>query len=176
MRLLLAILLSATTAFCQEEDWLPIPDGFVWPVPAKDAPDFQPEILKVKDLPAELQSAIKGNWENEIIPESVELFQCDLNGDKKKEIFLAIPSLRGTSGTFYSILTPTKEGYSDAGNLQGFGVCFLKPKNGWYQIECDSRGGGGNYTRCLLTFDGKEYVITRNEGHDFNRRTVEVRK
>lgn len=176
MKFPLAVVLTAATAFCQEEDWLPIPDGFSWPVPAKDSPDFQPETVQVKDLPGELQTAIKENWENESLPESVELFRSDLNGDKKKEIFLAIPILRGTAGTFYSILTPTEKGYSDAGSLQGFGVSFLEAKNGWYQIEFASRGGGGNYTRCLLTFDGKEYMITRNEGHDFNRKTVEIRK
>lgn len=172
MKLLLVVLFLATTAFCQEDDWLPIPDGFLWPVPVKNGPDFQPEMVQVMNLPAELKAAIIDNWEDENTPESVELFQCDLNGDKKKEIFLAIPMLRGTAGTFYSILTPTRDGYSGAGALQGFGVSFLKAKNGWYQIECASRDGGGNYTRCLLTFDGNEYVITRNEGHDFNRKTT----
>ncbi|MDL5048678.1 hypothetical protein QQ054_21940 [Oscillatoria amoena NRMC-F 0135] len=160
----------------QNGNWLPIPDNFVWPVPLRDAPDFEPSVKAIKDLPKELQNGIEGYWPEDSPPKSVELFECDLNGDGKKEVFIAIPAYSGTGGTFYEILTPEGESYRGIGAIQGWGFLFHKVKNGWYQIEGMSRGGGGNYTRYLLSFDGKEYQIIRNEGHDFNRGEVEIRK
>jgi len=160
----------------QNGDWLPIPDSYIWPVPLKDAPDFKPSTKAFKDLPRELKLGIEGYWPEDSPPESVEVFECDLNSDGKKEIFIAIPANSGTGGTFYEILTPEGGSYRGVGGVQGWGFLFHKSKNGWYQIEGMSRGGGGNYTRYLLAFDGKEYQTVRNEGHDFNRGEVEIRK
>ncbi len=183
MKALLIAALLASPAFAQQfgddnqnGDWLPIPDGYVWPIPLKDAPDFEPKEVAFKELTNEIKKAIEGFWSDETAPEMVELFECDLNSDGKKEVFLAIPSLGGTGGTFYEILTPEGGSYRGVGGIQGWGFLFHKPKNGWYQIEGMSRGGGGNYTRYLLAFDGKEYQTVRNEGHDFNRGEVEIRK
>lgn len=64
----------------------------------------------------------------------------------------------------------------DCGGMEWLEELGRARENGWYQIEGTSRGGGGNYTRYLLTFNGKEYVATRNEGHDFNQGKVEIRK
>ena len=160
----------------QSGDWLPIPDGYVWPAPLKDAPDFEPSTKIFKELPKDLKKGIEEYWPEDAPPEFVQLFECDLNSDGRKEVFVAIRAYSGTGGTFYEILTPQGESYRGVGGIQGWGFLFHKPENGWYQIEGMSRGGGGNYTRYLLAFDGKEYQTVRNEGHDFNRGEVEIRK
>ena len=94
----------------------------------------------------------------------------------KKEIFFGIPAFSGTGGTFYEILTPEGNSFRGIGGIQGWGFLFHKKKNGWYRIEGMSRGGGGNYTRYLLTFNGKEYETVRIERHDLNRGKVEIEK
>lgn len=121
--------------------------------------------------------AIAGHWPDEKAPEQVEVAEADLNGDGRPELFVGIPIYSGTGGTFYTILSTTDgKTYAGIGDIQGWGFKFLVRKNGWFQVEGMSRGGGGNYTRCLLTFVGEGYVITRNEGHDFNAGRVTIRE
>ena len=43
-------------------------------------------------------------------------------------------------------------------------------------IWTKSRGGGGNYTRYLMTYTKDAYQISRNEGHDYNNHKVTIRK
>jgi hypothetical protein len=184
MKIIALMLLLVTSAQSQQfgddnqaGDWLPIPDGYVWPAAADKPPDFTPKSKKLDELEAVQRKAIEDNWPDEKNPERVEIAEVDLNGDGRPEIFVGVPIYSGTGGTFYEILS-TKDGktYASIGGIQGWGFNFLAPKNGWFQIEGMSRGGGGNYTRYLMTFGGDGYEITRNEGHDFNAGKVTIRK
>lgn len=161
----------------QAGDWLPIPDGYVWPHATDKVPDFSPKSKKLDDLEATQRKAIEDNWPDDKTPEQVEIAEVDLNGDGRPELFVGVPIYSGTGGTFYDILS-TKDGktYASIGGILGWGFEFLVQKNGWFQIEGMSRGGGGNYTRYLMTFIGHEYEITRNEGHDFNTGKVTIRE
>jgi hypothetical protein len=154
------------------EGWLPIPDGYVWPLEVKGAKAFKPEQRAVAVLPV----PAKGMFEGEPASTEVQVFEVDLNADGKEELFVEIPILHGTAGTFYEILSPTKSGdYRSVGSLQGWGIRFRAAKNGWLQIEAASRAGGGQYTRYLLTFQDRVYLESRNEDHNFNRHKVTVR-
>ena len=161
----------------QTGDWLPIPDGYVWPKVAEKSPDFKPAWKKFSELSEIQRAAINANWPDEKAPERVEIANVDLNGDGKSEMFVGIPDYSGTGGTFYEILS-TKDGktYHSIGGIQGWGFQFLVTKSGWLQIEGMSRGGGGYYTRYLMTFTKNAYEISRNEGHDYNHHKVTIRK
>ncbi|HYF36666.1 MAG TPA: hypothetical protein VD994_15325 [Prosthecobacter sp.] len=173
--LLISLQLSASAFGGRDEgdDWLPVPDGYVWPALAPDAKDFEPVSKPVADLP----SAAQELFEEATKPATVAVFEVDLNADGKEEMFVEIPSLRGTGGTHYALLSPDQSGgYRSIGDLQGWGILFRLRKDGWYQIEGTSKSGGGNLTRYLLTFTRGEYRISRNEGHDYNRGVVTVRE
>jgi len=183
MKTLAILLLLTWSAFSQQfgddnqsGDWLPIPDGYVWPKSAEKAPQFDPVWKKLSELDENQRNAIKGNWPDEKLPERVEIAAVDLNADGKPEIFVGVPDYSGTGGTFYEILS-TKDGmaYRSVGGIQGWGIQFLVRKNGWLQIEGRSRAGGGNYTRYLMTFGADGYEISRNEGHDYNNHKVTIR-
>ena len=184
MKTFAIILLLAASAQSQQfgddnqaGDWLPIPDGYVWPAAADKAPDYNPKFKKLDELEGTRRKGIEDNWPDEKTPERVEIAEVDLNGDGRPEIFVGVPIYSGTGGTFYEILS-MKDGktYTSIGGIQGWGFRFLVGKDGWLQVEGMSRGGGGNYTRYLMTFVGEGYEITRNEGHDFNAQKVTVRE
>ncbi|NCF93382.1 MAG: hypothetical protein GWQ05_20865 [Verrucomicrobiaceae bacterium] len=157
-------------------DWLPVPDGYVWPLPAENAPDFNRSRKKLDELSEDYQNAIKAHWPDEELPEQVEIAEADLNEDRVPELFLAIPAYSGTGGTYFEILT-SAEGvaYKSVGHVGGWGVQFLKQKNGWFQIESMSRAGSGDITRCLETFGSEAYETTRNESHNYHTGKVTVR-
>lgn len=157
--------------------WLPIPDGYVWPLLAEGAPEFKPSWKRVDELDAAQRKAVEVYRTREKPPEQVEIAEVDLNADGRPELFVRIPAFGGTGGTFYEILS-AKDGrtYTSVGGLQGWGIRFRIPKNGWLQIEGMSRGGGGNYTRYLMAYADEGYAIVRNEGHDFNADKVTIRK
>ena len=184
MKTLAILILLASSAQSQKfehdnqtGDWLPIPDDFVWPKAAEKPPDFNPIRKKFSELAENQRTAINTNWPDEKPPETVEIATIDLNGDGNLEIFVGVPDYSGTGGTFYEILS-TKDGKSfrSIGGIQGWGFQFLVAKSGWLQIEGMSRGGGGNYTRYLVTFNKDAYEISRNEGHDYNNHKVTIRK
>lgn len=161
----------------QSGDWLPIPDGYVWAKVVSDPPEFKAKIKEFARLPSAQREGIMRYWPEDSAPRQVRIAEIDLNADEKPELFVAVPAYGGTGGTFYEILSLTDgKTYQGIGGIQGWGFQFLVRKNGWLQIEGMSRGGGGNYTRYLMTFAGTGYEITRNEGHDFNARKVTVRK
>ena len=184
MKTLAILILLVSSAYSQKfgddnqtGDWLPIPDGYVWPKAANKSPDFKSAWKKLSELTESQRIAITANWPDEKAPERVEIATVDLNGDGNSEIFFGVPVLSGTGGTFYEILS-TKDGktYRSVGGIQGWGFQFLVTKSGWLQIEGMSRGGGGNYTRYLMTFTKDAYKVSRNEGHDYNNHKVTIRK
>ena len=184
MKILCFILISSAPVFGQSfgddnptGDWLPTPDAYVWPAAAKGVRDFNPVQRKFSDLDKAKQKAIEAYWPEDDAPEHVAMDELDLNGDGRKEIFFSIPAYGGTGGNFYQVLT-TKDGksYQGVGGIGGWGVQFLKRKNGWVQIEAMSRGGGGHYTRYLMTFIGKKYQTSRLEDHDYNAKKATVRE
>ncbi len=157
------------------EDWLPTPDGYVWPISPPDAPRFKIVDTAFSDLDKKLQTGIAQQWPEGESLESIRLFRCDLNGDDLPEVFIAMRTWSGTGGTFFMILTPGNGSYRSIGTIQGFGFQFHAAKNGWLQIEYVSRGGGGNYTRFLLANDEGKYQGIRTEHHDLNRGTVNIK-
>jgi hypothetical protein len=157
-----------------EGDWLPAPDGYVWPSVVKDAPEFNVEQKPFASLSDSARRAILKCWVDEKKPEFVEVAEADLNSDGLKELFVGLPFNSGTGGTFYEIFSLSAEGYKSVGGVQG-GVQFVSKQNGWYQIKGTSRSGGSHYTRYLLTYGPKGYEETRNEGHDRHLGVVSVR-
>ena len=185
-------MLLASPAFSQKfgddnptRDWLPIPDGYVWPQVAEKAPEFNPVWKKFSELDESQRNAIQANcWPGEKVPERIEFADVDLNGDGKPEIFVGVPSFsaKGPPGlTAYDILS-TKDGmaYRSVGAILGRGgqgVQFLVRKNGWLQIESmRPRSEPGMYSRFLMTFGTEDFQISRHEQHDYNSRKVTIRK
>ncbi|QQL46201.1 hypothetical protein [Sulfuriroseicoccus oceanibius] len=183
MKRLLTLLFAAISipAISQGDDlprnWAAPTDGFEWPASPKGAPVFQTKWHKIADLDESIRELatiqIKGS--NETPPEQANIAEVDLNGDGKNEIFLRIPRLGGTGGTFFLIFTPEAKGYRVIGQMQVVDVKFVEKKRGWYQIETSSRGGPSDYARMLLTFDKKGYEMTRLENHDLAARTMMIR-
>lgn len=156
--------------------WLPLEDGFVWPGKVERPPKVTSANLLVEKLPEDRAKALRTFWPEDSRPKTVSFLEVDLNEDGKPELLFNIPAYGGSGGPFYEILTRSKEGvYKSIGSLQGWGFQIVSKKNGWFQIRGMSRAGGGQYTRYLLTFDKKAYIITRNEGHNFNTKKVTVR-
>ncbi|QQL44091.1 hypothetical protein [Sulfuriroseicoccus oceanibius] len=161
----------------QSGDWLPIPDGYVWPSSVDNPPEFETVVRKFAELPKVLRESIRRYWPEDEDPVQVGIAEIDLNGDGKPELFVEVPAYSGTGGSFYEMLSMIDgKTYKGIGGIQGWGFQFVTRKNGWLQIEGMSRGGGGNYTRYLMTFADQGYEISRNEGHDFNSSKVTIRE
>jgi len=155
-------------------DWLPAPDGYVWPKVVRQAPEFKEQ--RMQDLPAAVQEVVHKHWPLKNTPESIRIAGTDLNEDGREELFISIPPYGGSGGPYYMILTPHENTFRPVGGVQGWTFCLVEKKNGWLQIKAVSRSGQKNYTRSLQTFGKEGYETTRNEGHDFNTGTVTVRK
>lgn len=161
----------------QSGDWLPVPDGYIWPEATPNAPKLETKLMEFTKLPEAQQEIILRYWPENSKPLKVSIAEVDLNSDGKAELLVQIPAYSGTGGSFYEMFTLSNDNkYVGIGGIQGWGFQFLVRKNGWLQIEGMSRAGGGSYTRFLMTFSGKGYLVTRNEGHDFNTGKVTIRK
>ena len=160
----------------QEGDWLPVPDGYVWPPPTENAPRFSPSRKKLNELSVSYRKAMENHWPDDKLPEKVEMAEVDLDQDGTPELFIGIPAYSGTGGTCFKILTSQagKE-YKSIGSVLGWGFQFRKKKNGWFQIEGMSRAGPGNFTRYLMAFGSDGYETMRNEGHNHITGKVTVR-
>jgi hypothetical protein len=166
-----ALLLGELLAGEDAEEWLPAPDGFVWPAMVKDAPVFKPVERPTRELPASIRAAV---FDEKVFPERVAVCEVDLNVDGKPELLVEIGAYGGTGGAYYEIFSAGKAGsYRSIGSFQG-GVRFCTRKDGWYQIQVSSRVGGG-MLRSLLTFQRGQYRDSRREKHDFSSGTVTVR-
>ncbi|MBK1832753.1 FG-GAP repeat protein [Roseibacillus ishigakijimensis] len=156
-------------------EWLPVPDGYVWPAVEEGAPRFTPLRKRWEELAIGQRKVVKEAFPEGKAPESVEVAEVDLNGDGWAEIFVGVPELSGTGGPFYVLFT-SKDGksYEGMGEVQGSGFQFLPAKMGWRQFSGVSRGGGGQYARFLMSFSGRHYEIVRCERHDFNAGKVTI--
>lgn len=159
----------------KKDDWLPLPDKYVWPEEQDDAPEFKSAWTEFTALPPRIQSAVKTCWPDTNFPIKVETAEADLNNDGISEIFVGIPAYSGSGGTGYSILKQDGENFKDIGGLLGFGIKFLPAQNKWLQIEGRSNAGGGHHTRYLLRFERNEYRKVRIENHDLINKKVTVR-
>ncbi len=176
--LLLALAMSGVVCSFGDGDWqgnwLPVPDGYVWPKEVGKPPEFRPVMKAFAELPEGLREKIREYWPEDADPEKVLLAELDLNADGRPELFVVIPAYSGSGGVHYEIFSRLNgKGYRGIGCVQGR-FRFLARKNGWLQIEGMSRGGGGYYTRYLMTFSGKGYVTSRCEGHDFGSGRVTI--
>ena len=80
MKIFSILMLLASPAFSQKfgddnptRDWLPIPDGYVWPQVAEKAPEFNPVWKKFSELDESQRNAIQANcWPGEKVPERSE--------------------------------------------------------------------------------------------------------
>ena len=107
--------------------WLPIPDGFVWPKDADDAPEFKTDSRKFASLPEGQRDAILNHWPEDTEPEGVTLAEVDLNGDERPELFVGIPAYSGSGGIFFEIFSSAdRKTYRAIGGVQGWGFRFLK--------------------------------------------------
>ena len=168
-----------------EANWLEPPDRFAWPSTSKEAPRFEPKWVAVKDLDVKLRMGIEKYWPGRFVPgrkeldpslpESIELAELDLNDDGKVEVFFGIPVYGGSGGHYYQILVEEEQGYRGIGGVQG-SVHVRDRKDKWCRLEVWGRGGGGFYSRILMTYDVGEYRIVRHEIHNFNKKTFEMRE
>lgn len=159
-------------------DWLVPTDGYAWPAPPKGAPTFKPISKRITELDERFRevatTSIKGL--DATPPEYASIVEVDLNGDGKNEIFLKVPRLGGTGGSFFLIFTPKDAGYRGIGSMQVVDVKFVEKKRGWYQTETSSRGGPSDYARILYTFGKNGYETARLENHDLAAKKVVIRK
>jgi hypothetical protein len=161
----------------QSGRWLTVEDQFVWPSPIASKIQTTALSLPLKSLSAVQAQSLKSYWPEESLPNELSVIQVDLNEDQKPEIFLKIPSYGGSGGPYYEILTSQKNGsYQSIGAIQGWGFGLLVKRNGWLQIKAMGSGGGGHYTRYLMSFIKGSYQIIRNESHNFNTKEVQIRK
>jgi len=161
----------------QSGRWLSVEDQFVWPSRIASEVKTTALSLPLKSLSAVQAQSLKSYWPEESLPNELSVIQVDLNEDQKPEIFLRIPAYGGSGGPYYEILTPQKNGsYQSIGAIQGWGFELLIKRNGWLQIRAMGSGGGGHYTRYLMSFIKGSYQIIRNEGHNFNTKEVKIRK
>ena len=172
--LLLLPLLLVSNAYAQQ-NWVALPDAFVWEAPAANQPKFATSVVSTRLLSKTLQGAILAQWPDDKLPQRLTISEVDLNDDKRHEVFVGVPDYSGTGGTAFMILRPTDEGFKSVGMIFGFGFEFLSPVNGWSQIKAYSSGGGANHTRILSQFMGSEYEDVRIENHDVVTRTVRIR-
>ena len=174
-----AILIPATSHGDDlPRNWVKPTDGFVWPTSPKDASIFKPKTQRIADLDESFRkiAAINIQGPNKTLPERANIAEVDLNGDGKDEIFLRVPRLGGTGGSFFLIFTPKDNGYRGIGSMQVVDVKFVEKKGGWYQIETSSRGGPSDYARILHTFGKKGYETPRLENHGLAAKNVVIRK
>lgn len=155
--------------------WLPTPDDFSWQQPLKSIPEFETTSKSIAEIPAGLAKAMEAYTFAGKKLEQITAAQIDLNSDGRPEWFVNVPEYDGSGGPFYAVFTSLDgKRYLRICVVQGWGFKFHKPKNGWLEFEGMSRGGGGNYTRFMMTFQYHQYRGSRFEHHDFNSKEVNV--
>ena len=176
MVLLLYFSYSFSFGAVEGEDWLPTPDGFVWPQHSTILLS-KPKSVPVSDFTASQRKSLAAFIDGIENFESLSIQEADLNGDGVKELFIYQPAYSGTGGTVYEIVTPTTTGFVSIGSVMG-GIVLCQPVKGekWLQIESAGRSGGMRYTRSLLRHTKNRYIETRIEDHDYNLKKVTVRK
>ncbi len=164
-----------TTYADKEDDWMAPPDGFQWPKES-GAGFISDSTLKVADLTPKQLNSLRNIWtesEGDTLPSGFDVMKADLHHDGKQELFLCDITGSGTGGFSYKILEPTKDGFKYIGDVGG-GIILDKPFNGWLQIECSWRLGGGERERSLLRYIDGQYKVVRREIHNFMDGTVKV--
>ena len=94
-------------------------------------------------------------------PHTIGLSWVDLNKDGIPELVVDTHE-GGTGGTYIHIFKKTRSGFRNIAGLQG-GIDLVTPKNGYYQIESWSSGGGGMYSRVLFRYIRGRYRMVRLE-------------
>lgn len=158
-----------------EQNWVDLPDDFVWETPPPNQATFTTSVVSTRLLSSLLTEAIYPQWPDDKLPPRLTISEVDLNGDELHEVFVGVPDYSGSGGTAFLILSPTNDGFQFVGMIFGYGFEFLSPVNGWKQIKALSRGGGDYHTRILSQFRGTGYAATRVENHNVANRTVRVR-
>ncbi len=174
MRSLLAITVLAAGVLLAEEgeDWLPVPDDFIWPKHSA-AQLTDEKTLDVKALPGTMKETLREHWPEDELPDTIHVRTADLNGDGRAELFVCMRAYSGSGGSFYEIFTPRGDNLRAIGCIQG-SIILCKGENGWLRIEGCGRAGGGEYTRYLLAYRDGEYREVRNEGHNYTTGKVEI--
>lgn len=86
--------------------------------------------------------------------------QLDLNDDGVCELIFT--EWGGTGGDSYTIFEIAGESYRKIGNIDGFEYSIKRKKNGYYQLSSGIRGGGGNWSVLVYTYQAGRYQITHN--------------
>lgn len=170
--LLATLILTATSS--AKQNWVDLPDGYVWESPPANQPKFSSTAVPTHLMSGKLTKAILDQWPLTTLPERLVMSEIDLNADGRREVFIGVPAYSGTGGTSFLIFSPNKDQLIYAGTVFGYGFEFLSPVKGWAQIKGYSNGGGGHHSRHLSQFGKKGYSVVRNENHNTNNRTVKI--
>jgi hypothetical protein len=154
----------------KEDDWMAAPDGFKWPKVSHAS--FTSDTI---DLTPIQKKSVKDICSNGGIvpPPTFHVMKADLHQDGIEQLFLRDIEGSGTGGYCYIILSPTKDGFKQIGDVGGV-MTLDEPFDGWLQIECSWRLGGDEQSRTLYRYIDGEYKVVRREIHNFMDNTVKV--
>ena len=156
-RSLLILFLLVTSASGQEP----------WPKRSVDASKLRSERVRTAVLPEALREALVSFDEfsqgTDTLPETLEVIRCDLNRDGVPEFIVASPASY-SGGTARVIYQRSKDGFRDIAYIQGV-FHLVERRNGYFQIECWGRAGGGQLTRTLERYERGRYRLARIEDY-----------
>lgn len=161
-------------------EWLPLPVGkaYVWPRALEGGEaEFKPQPMAVESLPGAVLAELKKAAAGEVLPENVEVWRMNLDGQGEAEWFVSVPPLAGLGGSVYLLLQEKAQGVVRLGLLQGhLQMLEREVKTGWVQMACLTKNGEGRFVRSLWRYDAETdlYQQVRQEAHDFLTRQVEV--
>lgn len=161
-------------------EWLPLPVGkaYVWPRALEGGEaEFKPQPMAVESLPGAVLAELKEAAAGEVLPENVEVWRMNLDGQGEAEWFVSVPPLAGLGGPVYLLLQEKAKGVVRLGLLQGhLQMLEREVKTGWVQMACLTKNGEGRFVRSLWWYDAETglYQQVRQEAHDFLTRQVEV--
>jgi hypothetical protein len=98
---------------------------------------------------------------NEEFIERADAIYIDLRGDHHKQLIINNGG-GGSGGRSWSIYDKIAGKWKMIGEGQGAPIICSK-YNGYHQIAMWGRGGGGNFTKELLRFEGDRYHLVRLE-------------
>ena len=130
MKGMMFVSLALCLSLSSEQKWVELPDGYEWESAPQGQPKFALSTISTGLLSSSLKEAIGLHWSGPELPERLEIFEVDLNGDGRREVFVSVPKLGGTGGGSYMILSPSGEGFRYLGAVLGFGFEFLNAEKG----------------------------------------------
>ena len=94
-------------------EWLPLPEGkaYVWPRALEGGEaELKPQPMAVESLPGAVLAELKEAAAGEVLPENVEVWRMNLDGQGEAEWFVSVPPLAGLGGPVYLLLQKKAHG------------------------------------------------------------------